>query len=204
MTNDKLKIAVQKSGRLNQASMDFLASCGLQFVPNGNLLIRPCQNFNLEILYLRDDDIPEYVSRGVADFGIVGQNVLAEKGINLKILRKFEFGKCRLMIAAPAVSAIKGPKDLEGERIATSYPKLLTSYLKQQKVEAAIIPISGSVEITPDLNLADAICDIVQTGDTLKAHNLLPLFTIMESQVVLIESPVEKKDKEPFLSKLPA
>lgn len=200
-TPRRLKIAVQKSGRLNQASMGFLASCGLSFAPNGNSLILPCQNFDLDVLYLRDDDIPEYVSRGVADFGIVGQNVLAEKEVNLKVLKKFDFGKCRLMIAAPASSNIKKPQDLEGERIATSYPKLLGSYLKKEGLEAAIIPISGSVEITPDLNLADAICDIVQTGNTLKAHNLVPLFTLLESQAVLIESPVDKEAKTKFLSK---
>ncbi|MDR3643222.1 MAG: ATP phosphoribosyltransferase [Candidatus Doudnabacteria bacterium] len=200
-TPERLRIAVQKSGRLNQGSMDFLGSCGLTFAPNGHSLILPCQNFDLDVLYLRDDDIPEYVSRGVADFGIVGQNVLAEKEFELKILKKFDFGKCRLMIAAPADSVIKTPKDLEGERIATSYPKLLTDYLKKEKLEAAIIPISGSVEITPDLNLADAICDIVQTGTTLKAHNLVPLFTILESQAVLIESPINKQAKEKFLLK---
>jgi ATP phosphoribosyltransferase len=200
-TPERLRIAVQKSGRLNQGSMDFLVSCGLTFAPNGHSLILPCQNLDLDVLYLRDDDIPEYVSRGVADFGIVGQNVLAEKEFEPKILKKFDFGKCRLMIAAPADSVIKNPKDLEGERIATSYPKLLTDYLKKEKLEAAIIPISGSVEITPDLNLADAICDIVQTGTTLKAHNLVPLFTILESQAVLIESPINKQAKANFLLK---
>ncbi|MEK7161890.1 MAG: ATP phosphoribosyltransferase [Patescibacteria group bacterium] len=200
-TPERLRIAVQKSGRLNQGSMDFLVSCGLAFAPNGHSLILPCQNFDLDVLYLRDDDIPEYVSRGVADFGIVGQNVLAEKEFKPKILKKFDFGKCRLMIAAPADSVIKTPKDLEGERIATSYPKLLIDYLKKEKLEAAIIPISGSVEITPDLNLADAICDIVQTGTTLKAHDLVPLFTILESQAVLIESPINKQFKEKFLLK---
>lgn len=200
-SQERLKIAVQKSGRLNQASMDFLVSCGLSFAPNGNSLIRPCENYDLDVLYLRDDDIPEYVSRGVADFGIVGENVLAEKQIKLTILKKFDFGKCKLMIAAPANSEIKELKDLEGERIATSYPKLLANYLKEKKLEAAIIPISGSVEITPDLNLADAICDIVQTGNTLTAHNLVPLFTLLESRAVLIESPIVKEAKAKFLAK---
>lgn len=189
ITQKRLKIAIQKSGKLNQASMDFLLSCGLFFVSNGNSLILPCQNFDLDVLYSRDDDIPEYVSRGVADFGIVGQNVLAEKGVNLKVLKKLDFGKCRLMIVVPANSNIKKPQDLGGERIATSYPKLLADYLKQEKLEAAIIPIAGSVEITPSLNLADAVCDIVQTGDTLKVNNLIPLCTLLESQAVLIASP---------------
>lgn len=202
ISNGKMRIAIQKSGRLNAGSIDFFTACGLKFAQNGYSLIQPCENYNLDLLHLRDDDIPEYVSRGVADFGIVGQNVLMEKGFKLKQLKRFDFGGCRLMIAVPYNSPIKEPKDLEGERIATSYSKLLIDYLKKEKLEAAIIPISGSVEITPDLNLADAICDIVQTGNTLKAHNLVPLFTIMESQAVLIESPIEKQEKTDFLSKL--
>jgi ATP phosphoribosyltransferase len=197
----KLRIAVQKSGRLNEPSMNFLKSLGLSFAPNGKSLIHQCQNYPLEVLYLRDDDIPEYVTSGVADFGIVGQNVLAEKEVGPKIIKKFEFGECKLIIAAPRNSSIKEPKDLEGERIATSYPKLLSGYLKKENLEAAIIPISGSVEITCDLNLADAICDIVQTGQTLKAHNLSALFTLLESQAVLVESPIKKAEKAGFLSK---
>lgn len=201
-TQERLRIAIQKSGRLNEGSIEFLASCGLKFEPSGKLLIHPCLNYPIDLLYLRDDDIPEYVSRSVADFGIVGLDVLSESDVELPIVAKLGSGMCKLMIAVPEKSPIKEIRDLEGERIATSYPKLLTNYLNSNHIEAAIIPISGSVEITPSLNLADAICDIVQAGTTLKAHNLKPIFTVMESQAVLVESPIHKPSKLRFIKKL--
>mgnify|MGYP001592184338 CR=1 FL=1 len=201
-TPERQRMAIQKSGRLYQASMDFLISRGLSFPANGKSLILGCENSDIDLLFLRDDDIPEYVKRGVADFGIVGQNVLAEKGIELPVVAKLDFGRCKLIIAAPKDSRIRSPGDLEGKRIATSYPKLLSEYLAREGVEASIVPISGSTEITPELDLSDAICDLVQTGSTLKAHDLVPLFTIMESQAVLIESPVKKQAKERFLSQI--
>jgi ATP phosphoribosyltransferase len=199
---ERIKIAIQKTGRLNQASMDFLASRGLEFLPNGHSLVQECKNFDLDVLFLRDDDIPEYVSRGVANFGIVGQNVLLEKRMVAEVIRNLDFGRCRLAIAVPEGSAIKTPRDLEGERIATTYPRLLKDYLKRTGIDAAIIPISGSVEITPELNLADSICDIVQTGNTLRAHKLVPLVTILESQAVLISSPFSTARKNQFLSEI--
>lgn len=199
---NRLKIAIQKSGRLNEASIQFLISLGLRFLPNGNSLVQECQNFDLDIIFLRDDDIPEYVGRGVADFGIVGQNVLLEKQVTADVVQKLDFGKCRLVIAVPKKSLVKKPGDLEGERIATTYPGILGTYLKEKGIDAAIIPIAGSVEITPELNLADAICDIVQTGATLKAHNLKSVFTILKSQAVLIESPIVKQAKSMFINKL--
>jgi ATP phosphoribosyltransferase len=199
--DNRLKIAIQKSGRLNQPSMAFLVSLGLEFLPNGSSLVQECGNFDLDVLFLRDDDIPEFVSRGVADFGIVGQNVLLEERADIELIRNLDFGKCRLAIAAPENSPIKNPQDLEGERIATTYPYLLRRYLKSQKIGAAVIPITGSVEIAPELNLADAICDIVQTGTTLKAHRLIPIATIIESQAVFISSPFQKESKNQFLKK---
>ncbi len=199
----KLRIAIQKSGRLNEPSMDFLKSLGLSFPPNGKSLIHQCENFDLEVLYLRDDDIPEYVSRGVADFGIVGQNVLLEKEVHLPILKELGFGKCSLVIAVPEKSPIKKSKHLDGERISTSYPRLLTKYLTSKNVESTIIPISGSAEITPGLNLSDAICDIVQTGKTLKANKLVSIFKVLESQAVLIESPHINPNKKEFLNLWP-
>ena len=202
-TTDRLKIAIQKSGRLNPPSLALLASLGLEFLPSGNALLQPCRNADLDLLFLRDDDIPEYVSRGVADFAIVGENVLLEKQATVEVVRRLDFGRCRLVIAVPEASEIRDPRDLEGERIATTYPHLLARYLKREHIDAAIIPISGSVEITPELNLADAVCDIVQTGNTLTAHRLRPLVTILESRAVLIGSPLRKKSKEPFLSLLP-
>lgn len=201
-TPERQRIAIQKSGRLYQASMDFLISCGLSFPQNGKSLILESENFDIDLLFLRDDDIPEYVKRGVADFGIVGQNILAEKGIELPVVAKLDFGRCKLIIAASKNSRIRSPKDLGGMRIATSYPKLLSDYLVREGVEASIVPISGSTEITPELDLSDAICDLVQTGATLKAHYLVPLFVVMESQAVLIESPVKKEAKNRFLSQI--
>src|SRR3989338_2731423 len=199
---ERQRMAIQKSGRLHKASMDFLSARGLIFPANDRTLILPCENFDIDLLYLRDDDIPEYVRAGVADFGIVGQNVLAEKGIDLAVVEKLDFGKCKLVIAVPEESKIRKPEDLAGKRIATSYPKLLSGFLKSKGVEAVIVPISGSTEITPELDLADAICDIVQTGSTLKAHDLVPICVIMESQAVLVESPQSKQAKKRFLSQI--
>lgn len=197
--NNKLKIAIQKSGRLNPASIDFLESLGLTFVPNGSPLTRECTNFELSILLVRDDDIPEFVSRGVADFGIVGKNVLKEGEVDVENVLPLSFGLCRLVIAAPKSSSIKRLEDLEGERIATTYPRLLKQFLKANGINAAIIPITGSAEIAPELNLADAICDIVQTGTTLKAYDLVTIATILESQAIFVASPFEKENKKEFL-----
>jgi len=196
MKNDRLKIAIQKKGRLSEASLAFLNSLGLMFKPNGHSLIQKCEDRNIDLILLRDDDIPEYVSRGVADFAIIGQNVLLEKRMQAEIIRELDFAKCRLDIAVPEDSPIKVLKDLEGERIATTYPELLKEYLAKNNINSAIIPIQGSVEITPELNLADAICDVVQTGNTLKAHNLKPLVTILESKALLITNDVGKKGKQ--------
>ncbi|MEK7480350.1 MAG: ATP phosphoribosyltransferase [Patescibacteria group bacterium] len=201
-TPERQRIAIQKKGRLYQASMDFLLSRGLTFAQNGRSLIVSSENADIDLIYLRDDDIPEYVSRGVADFGIVGENVLAEKGAGLSVVAKLGFGECSLMIAVPQGSRIQEPADLEGKRIATTYPKLLSEYLRKTGVEAHIVPISGSAEITPELDLADAVCDIVQTGDTLKAHGLVPVFTVMKSQAVLVQSPEASRGKEELLRQL--
>lgn len=191
-TRKRLKIAVQKNGRLNQGSMEYLCGLGLKFAANGHSLIQPCVNKELDILFLRDDDIPQFVSRGVADIGIVGQNVLFETRAPAQVVKHLDFAKCRLMIAVPAHSAIKTIKDLDGKRIATTYPSLLARFLAENRINAATIPFAGSVEIAPEMNLADAVCDIVQTGRTLAAHNLVPLATILESQAVLITGPKNK------------
>lgn len=196
MKNERLKIAIQKKGRLSEASLNFLSSLGLKFTPNGHYLIQKCENKDIDLILLRDDDIPEYVSRGVADFAIIGENVFLEKQFNATVIRELNFAKCRLEIAIPKDSSIKTLSDLEGERIATTYPRLLKEYLKQNGINCAIIPISGSVEIAPELNLADAICDVVQTGNTLKAHALKPLVTILESKALLITNHVSKNGKQ--------
>jgi ATP phosphoribosyltransferase len=196
MKNTRLKIAIQKKGRLNEASLAFLRSLGLIFAPNGHSLVQKCENRDIDLILLRDDDIPEYVSRGIADFAIVGQNVLLEKAAQADVVRELDFARCKLSIAVPEDSPIKTPADLEGERIATTYPQLLKNYLAQNNINCAIVPISGSVEITPELNLADAICDIVQTGNTLRAHNLIPIVTILESKAVLIANNIAKEGKQ--------
>ncbi|MBI5414166.1 ATP phosphoribosyltransferase [Candidatus Peregrinibacteria bacterium] len=182
----KTRIALQSKGRLKERSVEFLRSKGLKFPENGEGLLTSCSNADIEILWLRDDDIPEYVRCGAADFGIVGENVLQEQKSGLRIIRKLGFSKCRLVIAVPKNSRILELADLEGERIATSYPSLLCDFLQSRNIHATMIPLSGSVEIAPEMSLSDAICDLVQSGNTLKIHNLRELKTIFESEAVLI------------------
>lgn len=196
----KTKIAVQKNGRLAEPSLNFLHSLGLKFESNGRNLITPCDNYEIDILHLRDDDIPEYVCRGIVDFGIVGENVVYEKNVRVNLLKKLGFCPCWLVIAVPKGSHIRRVEDLEGERIATTYPRLLAEFLGERGINAAVITIQGSVEVTPMLNLADAICDITQTGKTLKEHNIIPLITVLESQAVLIETPFPRPERVRFPS----
>lgn len=190
---NNFRIAIQSKGRLAEESMNFLSSLGLTFSPNGRNYIAKCQNYDLEILFIRDDDIPEYVEGGVADFGIIGENVLLEKQSQVIVAQKLGFGLCSLVIAIPENSSIGQLSDLEGERIATSYPNLLKTFLEKEKINAAVIPIKGSAEIAPSLNLADAICDLTKSGQTLKENNLKSIATILESQAVLIQSPYSRK-----------
>lgn len=181
-----LKIAIQKSGRLNEKSVEILKNCGLSFENYKSSLISTVTNFPLEILFLRDDDIPEYVQDGIADLGIVGENVIVEAGAEVTYLQKLGFGKCTLKIAIPNESNITGIAQLSGKAIATSYPVILEKYLKDNNVDAEVRTISGSVEIGPGLGLSDAICDIVSTGGTLKSNGLKPFSEVMKSEAVLI------------------
>jgi len=181
-----LKIAIQKSGRLNEKSVEILKNCGLSFENYKSSLIATVANFPLEILFLRDDDIPEYVQDGIADLGIVGENVIIESGANVSYLQKLGFGKCTLKIAVPSTSNISDLQQLDGKAIATSYPVILEKYLKANGVDAQIRNISGSVEIGPGLGLSDAIFDIVSTGGTLKSNGLKPFKNVMDSEAVLI------------------
>jgi ATP phosphoribosyltransferase len=201
MTNT-IKIAVQKKGRLNEQSIAFLNSLGYTFAPAGVELTQKCINANLSLLLVRDDDVPKFVSSGVADFGIVGKNVLEEGTDAVEILKSLAFGVCRLAIAVPKGSSCKCVADLEGERIATTYPRILRAYLLKNGISAAIVPLAGSVEIAPEVNLADAICDIVQSGTTLKAHGLVPIATVMESRAELIASPFVRPQSEAFIKQL--
>lgn len=181
-----LKIAIQKSGRLNEKSVEILKNCGLSFENYKSSLISTVTNFPLEILFLRDDDIPEYVQDGIADLGIVGENVIVEAGAEVTYLQKLGFGKCTLKIAIPNESQISSISELSGKAIATSYPVILQKYLDENKVDAEVRMISGSVEIGPGLGLSDAICDIVSTGGTLKSNGLKPFSEVMKSEAVLI------------------
>lgn len=181
-----LKIAIQKSGRLNEKSVEILKNCGLSFENYKSSLISTVTNFPLEILFLRDDDIPEYVQDGIADLGIVGENVIVETAAEVTYLQKLGFGKCTLKIAIPNESSVTELSQLSGKAIATSYPVILEKYLKDNNVDAEVRMISGSVEIGPGLGLSDAICDIVSTGGTLKSNGLKPFSEVMKSEAVLI------------------
>ncbi len=181
-------IAIQRRGKLRAGSQQFLERKGVLPYIDDSVLRSSCEQSGSDILYLRDDDIPEYILRGVADYGIVGENVVYEKSANVTIVQRLGFGLCNLVIAVPNNSGITSVSELDGERIATSYPNILQRYLGKQGVRASIITIQGSVEIAPELNLADAVCDITQTGNTLKEHNLRPLEIILKSEAVLIKN----------------
>jgi ATP phosphoribosyltransferase len=181
-----LKIAIQKSGRLNEKSVELLKNCGLSFENYKSSLISNVSNFPLEILFLRDDDIPEYVQDGIADLGIVGENVISETGVDVSFLQMLGFGKCTLKLAVQTHSNIQNVSDLNGKSIATSYPVILKNFLDKNNIQADIRTISGSVEIAPGLGLSDAIFDIVSTGGTLKSNGLKPFAEVMKSEAVLI------------------
>lgn len=181
-----LKIAIQKSGRLNEKSVELLKNCGLDFDNYKSSLISSVANFPLEILFLRDDDIPEYVQDGIADLGIVGENVIQETEVEVSYLQRLGFGKCSLKIAIPNSYDIEDVSELSGKSIATTYPVILGKYLKEKNINAEIRTISGSVEISPGLGLSDAICDLVSTGGTLKSNGLKPFCNVMSSEAILI------------------
>ena len=198
----ELKIAIQKSGRLHEGSLKLMKEFGIQ-VSNGNNQLRVrSSNFPLEVFFLRDDDIPEYVQDAVADIGFAGENVVVEKNKEVMIAEKLEFGKCRLSIAVPKNGNIRSIEDLDGKRIATSYPSILSAYLKKQNVKASIHEISGSVEIAPKIGLADAICDLVSSGSTLFSNELEELETILQSEAVLISNKNLESEKKTILNKL--
>jgi len=181
-----LKIAIQKSGRLNEKSVQLLKNCGLDFENYKSSLITTVNNFNLEILFLRDDDIPGYVAQGIADLGIVGENVIDESQEKVTYLQRLGFGRCTLKIGIPKDSDIKDLQDLQGKAIATTYPNILQEFLAEHNLSAEIQQISGSVEIAPGLGLSDAICDIVSTGGTLKSNGLKPFADVRRSEAILI------------------
>lgn len=182
----KLKIALQKSGKLAEGSTQLLRKCGIGFSNGDGKLRAEAEDFPLEIFFLRDDDIPDYVADGVADIGIVGQNVLAENPKPVETVEKLGFGRCRLSIAVPKSFEYSGTEDFSGKRIATSYPTILGEFLASRSVAADIHQISGSVEIAPSIGLADAVCDLVSSGSTLFSNGLREVETVMNSEAVLI------------------
>jgi len=186
MFTSTLKIAVQKSGRLSESSISLLRKCGIEFENGLGKLKSSARNFPLDIYFLRDDDIPQYVADGVADVGIVGENILRENLCRVEAFEKLGFGKCRLSIAVPKTFEYRSVEDLKGRRIATSYPKILGGFLQKNNVDAEIHTISGSVEIAPGIGLADAVCDLVSSGDTLFTNNLREVETVLDSEAVLI------------------
>lgn len=198
----KLKIAIQKSGRLYDDSVKLLKDCGIDIRNGINKLKTECENFPLEIFFLRDDDIPQYVEDGVADAGIVGENVLVEKAKKADIVEKLGFGKCRLSIAVSKSDEYMGPFSLQDKKIATSYPVIVQQFLDRNEVRAEIHEISGSVEIAPGIGLADAIADLVSSGSTLFMNGLKEVEPIFQSQAVLIRNTSLDPARQELLDKL--
>lgn len=194
-----LKLAIQKSGRLSEKSLALIRECGIKFNSSKLQLKAQSENFPMEILYLRDDDIPECVADGVADVGIVGQNVADEKQKQVNTIEELGFSKCRLSIAIPRDIPYESINQLSGKKIATTYPNLLQSFLDEKKIDAEIHEISGSVEIAPNIGLADAICDIVSTGSTLLSNGLKEAESIYKSQAIMIGGNTINEEKQSLL-----
>ncbi|MEM8582758.1 MAG: ATP phosphoribosyltransferase [Bacteroidota bacterium] len=197
-----IKIALQKSGRLLEDSTRLLKECGIRIDNGKGQLKAKARNFPLEVLYLRNGDIPQYLQDGVADLAIVGENTLVEKQKQVEVVQKLGFSKCRLSLAVPRGSEISDVKALNGKRIATSYPNSLRSFLKEKGIQADIHEISGSVEIAPNIGLADAICDLVSTGSTLFKNGLEESEVILQSEAVLASSPKLSEEKREILDRL--
>ena len=195
---ERLKIAIQKSGRLHDDSIKLLKEAGISINNGKDQLKAPATNFPVEIYYLRNGDIPKYLQDGVVDLAIIGENLLIEKGINIETVERLKFSKCRVSIAVPKGSEYKGLQDLENKRIATSYPNTLQSFLKSNRINAHIHVINGSVEIAPNIGLSEAICDIVSSGSTLFKNNLKEVETLLNSEAVLAVSPKLDSSSEIF------
>lgn len=197
-----LKIAIQKSGRLNEESIQILKDCGIS-INNGNDQLKiTAANFPLEVYFLRNSDIPQYLIDGVVDVAIVGDNLLVEKGQNIQIAEKLGFSKCKVSVAVPKNFIYNSIEDLNGLRIATSYPNTVANYFDAKKVQIEIHQISGSVEIAPNIGLSDAIVDIVSSGSTLFKNNLKEVEVILKSEAVLAVSPLISSDAKDLLDKL--
>jgi len=200
MNETVIKLAIQKKGRLSEKTIELLKNCGIKFISNSSSLKTKAFNFPMEILFLRDDDIPGYVEDGVADFGILGMNEIDEKNKDVSIIKKLGFSKCRLSIAVPNDFNYTNIQSLEGKKIATSYPVILEKFLKDNKVSAEIHEIGGSVEIAPTIGLTDAICDLVSTGGTLLSNGLKEVEVIYKSESALIGNKNLSPEKQAILS----
>ena len=198
----KLKLAIQKSGRLNEDSMRLLKECGIDIGNGVNKLKAEATNFPIELFFLRDDDIPQYVEDGVADIGFVGENVVYEKAKKVEVAYELGFGKCRLSFAVRKGEIFTGPAFLSGKKIATSYPVLVQKYLNEHNIKAEIHEISGSVEIAPGIGLADVVCDLVSSGSTLFMNGLMEAETILNSQAVLIKHKNFSSEAQQILERL--
>jgi ATP phosphoribosyltransferase len=208
----RIKVAIQKSGRLTEQSLDLLQRCGLKYTKGPDQLIAFGENMPVDVLLVRDDDIPGLVRDDVCDLGIAGLNIVEEKRLHFlqqepvepfRILRSLDYGHCRLAFAYPDGSALRNVASLEGRRVATSYPSVVRDYLRRQNVNAVVVEFSGAVEIAPSLGRADAICDLVSTGATLIANKLREGETILESHAVLLQTPVQvPPEKAEWIGKL--
>ncbi len=197
-----IRLAVQKSGRLNQDSLKLLKDCGISIDNGKDQLKVLARNFPMEVFFLRNGDIPQYLRDGVVDLAILGENILTEKGTDLHIIEKLGFSKCKVSIAVPKELKFKGLKDLEGKRIATSYPNTVKIFLNKNNINADLHIINGSVEIAPNIGLADAICDIVSSGSTLFKNNLKEVVEISKSQAVLVQANSLTSDKIELIDEL--
>ncbi|MCM4152500.1 ATP phosphoribosyltransferase [Arenibacter sp. N53] len=198
----KIRIAIQKSGRLNEDSLQILKDCGISIDNGKDQLKASSRNFPLEVFYLRNGDIPQYLRDGVVDIAIIGENVLIEKGEDISIAEKLGFSRCKVSLAVPKSTKYNSVKDFEGKRIATSYPNTVKNYLDSKGVKADLHIISGSVEIAPNIGLADAICDIVSSGSTLFKNNLKEVEVMLTSEAVLAVSPQISEEGTVLLEKL--
>jgi ATP phosphoribosyltransferase len=212
MDEMRLKLAVQKSGRLTDPSLDLLTRCGLKLSRGKDQLMGFGENMPLDVLFVRDDDIPDLVQEDVCDLGLVGLNVLEESRLELasrghkarfQQIRTLDFGRCRLSLAVPDGFTFEGPSSLRGRRIATTYPFTLERYLRERDITAEIVTLSGAVEIAPRLGRSDLICDLVSTGSTLQANHLREVEVVLESHAVLIRTPLElPPEKDEWVERL--
>ena len=198
----KLKLAIQKNGRLSEKSLKLLEECGIKISNGTRKLKAVSSNFPLEILFLRDDDIPQYVEQGVADIGILGLNEVLEQRKNIELVQKLGFAQCRLSLAIPKEETYSGIQYFENKKVATSYPEILSSYFQEKNINVQIEKIGGSVEIAPGIGLSDGIFDIISTGSTLLTNGLKEVETVLESEAVLISSENLSNENQEILKKL--